>query len=138
MTPRRLEDHSERKEDEVQLSVLLLSKNYIDVPFTRQITSQAYIARTSILQTRLITTLDTLDLLQRRHAEELASFTADRDRMKTQLQRYTDVVKSAESERDDMRDAVIKLIEKGRGSVFMSSYRRKVFCSYSPESIVYS
>jgi hypothetical protein len=97
---------------------------YNDVPFTRQITLQSYIARTSILQTRLITTLDTIDLLQRRHSDELARFTADRDRMKKQLQRYTDVVKSAESERDDMRDAVFKLIEKGRGS-FMSWYRRR-------------
>ena len=29
------------------------------------------------------------------------------------LKRYVDVVRSAEVERDDMRDAVMKLIEKG-------------------------
>jgi len=57
--------------------------------------------------------------------------------MKTQLQLYTDVVKSAESERDDMRDAVIKLIEKGRGQ-FLCHVTDVGFCSYSPESIVYS
>lgn len=39
-------------------------------------------------------------------------------RLKDKLLRYSSVVKTAELERDDMRDAVLKLVEKGgsRGS----------------------
>jgi len=81
---------------------------------------QAYIALTSMLQSRLLSTLDTLDVLQRTHQEELLSITTERDQMKMELQRFVDFVKSAKSDQDDMRDAIMKLIEKGVSRGFRS------------------
>ncbi len=75
---------------------------------------QAYIVRTSMLQSRLLSTLDELDARDRSHERELSAVEADRHRLKVKLQQYLEFVKSAELERDDMRDAVIRLIEKGR------------------------
>ena len=79
---------------------------------------QAYIARTSILQNRLLSTLDTLDVIQSGQNNELDAMTQTNKRLKDKLLRYSAVVKMAELERDDMRDAVLKLVEKGesRGS----------------------
>ena len=37
-------------------------------------------------------------------------------RLKDELLRYSAVVKTAELERDDMRDAILKLVEKGRST----------------------
>ncbi|KAJ3507691.1 hypothetical protein NLJ89_g6165 [Agrocybe chaxingu] len=73
---------------------------------------QAYIARTSLLQTRLLSALDTLDAQQAVHAKELLALAQDRERLKAKVRRYAEVVTTAEEERDDMRDAVLKLIEK--------------------------
>ena len=67
-----------------------------------------------MLQSRLLSTLDTLDARHRSHEQELSAVEGDRNRLKVKLQQYSEFVKSAELERDDMRDAVIRLIEKGR------------------------
>lgn len=80
---------------------------------------QAYVARSSMLQSRLLSTLDSLDVLQRTHQEELSSITTERDGMKMELQRYVETVKTAESKQNDMRDAVMKLIEKGVNRGFL-------------------
>ncbi|CAA7269861.1 unnamed protein product [Cyclocybe aegerita] len=93
----QLEDILARKDDET----LLLESRV-----------QAYIARTSLLQTRLLSTLDTLDAQQAAHARELAALARDRERLKAKVHRYAEVVRIKEEERDDMRDAVLKLIEK--------------------------
>lgn len=79
---------------------------------------QAYIARTSVLQSRLLSTLDTLDVIQSGQNNELDAMTQTNKRLNDKLLRYSAVVKMAELERDDMRDAVLKLVEKGgsRGS----------------------
>jgi hypothetical protein len=79
---------------------------------------QAYIARTSILQSRLFSTLDTLDVIQSGQNNELDAMEQTNKRLNDKLLRYSAVVKMAELERDDMRDAVLKLVEKGgsRGS----------------------
>ena len=74
---------------------------------------QAYIARTSILQSRLLSTLDTLDVIQSGQNNELDAMAQANKRLKDKLLRYSAVVKMAELERDDMRDAVLKLVEKG-------------------------
>lgn len=77
---------------------------------------QAYIARTSILQNRLLSTLDTLDVIQSGQNNELDAMAQTNKRLKDKLLRYSAVVKTAELERDDMRDAVLKLVEKGGSS----------------------
>ncbi|CAA7269855.1 unnamed protein product [Cyclocybe aegerita] len=93
----QLEDILARKDDEI----LLLESRV-----------QAYIEPASLLQTRLLSTLDTLDSQQAGHARELAALARDRERLKAKIHRYAEVVRLAEEERDDMRDAVSKLIEK--------------------------
>jgi len=74
---------------------------------------QAYITRVSQLQTRLLSTLDTLDQVKNSQAQELIPVERENARLKAQLNRYLAVVKAAEAERDDLRDAVLRLIEKG-------------------------
>lgn len=71
-------------------------------------------ARSSHTQARLLTTLDALDALQSSHHEEREAMTRENARVRTQLQRYKDVARAAKAERDDMKDAVLQLIEKGR------------------------
>jgi hypothetical protein len=74
---------------------------------------QAYVARTSHIHSRLLSTLDTLDTLQTSHNVELASETHAKEHLSEKLDRYIDFVKSAEVEKDDLRDAVIQLVKKG-------------------------
>ncbi|KAF8812890.1 hypothetical protein BYT27DRAFT_7335353 [Phlegmacium glaucopus] len=73
---------------------------------------QAYIAKTSILQTRLLSTLDTLDVIQSGQNKELDAMAQTNRRLKDKLHWYNAAVKTAELERDDMRDAVLRLVEK--------------------------
>ncbi|KAF8958673.1 hypothetical protein BDZ97DRAFT_1761909 [Flammula alnicola] len=73
---------------------------------------QAYTGRLSLLQSRLLSTLDTLDVIQNSQAQELSSLLRTRNRLQEQLDSYIKVVRAAELERDDMRDAVMKLVEK--------------------------
>lgn len=51
-------------------------------------------------------------------------------RLKNKLLRYSAIVKMAELERDDMRDAVLKLVEKGgsTGST-NTTILKHMFCS---------
>ena len=74
---------------------------------------QAYTTRVSQLQTQLLSTLDALDRVKNLQEQELVSVERENARLKAQLDRYLAVVKAAEAERDDMQDAVLKLIEKG-------------------------
>lgn len=82
---------------------------------------QAYAAQTPLLRTRLSIALDTMDELQRTHAEELAAAHEDQERLAIRLDAYADHTKALEVERDDMRDVVLELIQKGRGR--MSHFR---------------
>jgi hypothetical protein len=82
---------------------------------------QAYIARTSVLQSRLLSTLDTLDVIQSGQNNELDAMAQTNRRLKDKLARYSAIVKTAELERDDMRDAVLKLVEKGESRGFIST-----------------
>jgi ERCC4-type nuclease len=74
---------------------------------------QAHTQRTTHIHTRLLSTLDTLDAIQYTHAQEMSAVVKGKKRAEEALKRYVGVVKSAEVERDDMRDAVLKLVEKG-------------------------
>jgi hypothetical protein len=74
---------------------------------------QAYTTRVSQLQTRLLSTFDALDQVKGLQEQELVPVERENARLKAQLNRYLAVVKAAEVERDDMQDAVLKLIEKG-------------------------
>jgi hypothetical protein len=60
-----------------------------------------------------LSTLDTLDQVKNLQEQELVPVERENARLKAQLTRYVAVVKAAEAERDDLRDAVLRLIEKG-------------------------
>lgn len=51
--------------------------------------------------------------MQVRHAQELEAEIRAKERLSEKLDRYLDVVKVAEMERDDLREAVIALVKKG-------------------------
>lgn len=48
-------------------------------------------------------------------------------RLKDKLRRYSAIVKSAELERDDMRDAVLKLVEKGRSKSSIHTNKSMIY-----------
>ncbi|KAF8171509.1 hypothetical protein BJ912DRAFT_1082227 [Pholiota molesta] len=73
---------------------------------------QGYVGRLSLLQSRLLATLDTLDVIQTHHAQELGNAIRNQTILREKLDEYIKVVRAAELERDDMRDAVLKLVEK--------------------------
>ena len=57
--------------------------------------------------------------------QELAQVERQNAFLKAQLNRYLAVVKAAEEERDDMQDAVLKLIEKGESIPLVDTCLRK-------------
>lgn len=79
---------------------------------------QAFKGRVSHVQARLLSTLDALDSLQSTHATELEEALQTEERLKGRLNRYGDIAQVAELERDDLRDAVIQLVEKGGSWTF--------------------
>jgi hypothetical protein len=56
----------------------------------------------------------------RSHAQELSSEIRSKEKLSQKLDSYIDVVKRAEIERDDIRDAILQLIEKGGSEVLIS------------------
>lgn len=62
--------------------------------------------------------LDTLDRLQSQYSLELDAEAHKRRHAETKLRRYMDTVQAAEVERDDLRDAVMKLVMKGGHIVY--------------------
>ena len=62
---------------------------------------------------RLLSTLDTLDAIRASHRVELREETHTKERLSKKLDQYLDFVRSVEAEKDDLRDAVIQLVEKG-------------------------
>jgi len=90
---------------------------------------QAYISRTCHIHTRLLSTLDALDALQALHNRELASEIHATTRLSDKLDRYINFVHATETEKEDLRDAVVQLVKKG-GSVFMISKRKAESYSY--------
>lgn len=74
---------------------------------------EAHKTKTGLLQQRLASALASLDYVQNQHLLELASEQLQRKHAEAKLRRYIDVVQAAEVERDDLRDAVMKLVVKG-------------------------
>lgn len=86
---------------------------------------QAYHAKALRAQTRLSETLDMIDEMERTHAEQLALNERREGKLKQKMRAYADVAKKAEEETEDMRQAVLKLIDKGacRGPLIAVPYR---------------
>ena len=65
------------------------------------------------MQERLIATLDELDALRNTHYYELRSEKRAKEKLSEKLDRYLDEVKRAEAEKNEMREVVSILVEKG-------------------------
>ena len=66
------------------------------------------------LQARLVSTLDELDSQRHQHQHELKSERRTREKLSNKLDAYLEEVRRAERERDDLRELVAILLEKGR------------------------
>lgn len=77
----------------------------------------AYIARTSETQARLLKTIDTVDSLKAQHVIDLAAKEHERVTLPHEIDRWRTFAKVLEVERDDLKDVVEDLIQK----VHMSS-----------------
>jgi hypothetical protein len=84
---------------------------------------EAHKTKTGLLQQRLASALASLDYVQNQHLLELASEQLQRKHAEAKLRRYIDVVQAAEAERDDLRDAVMKLVVKGAFLFFSSMHQ---------------
>ncbi|KAF9444506.1 hypothetical protein P691DRAFT_620740, partial [Macrolepiota fuliginosa MF-IS2] len=72
----------------------------------------AYSAQNSNFQTRLLQTLDILDETQRNHATELKDMEHNYSRLNQRLQRHKASFVTLETERDDLKESVLALVEK--------------------------
>lgn len=73
----------------------------------------AYSARTSNLQTRLLQTFDALDESQRTHARELEEIERKYVRLERRSGRHAAILNASETERAELRESVLELVEKG-------------------------
>lgn len=72
----------------------------------------AYIARTSETQARLLKTIDTVDSLKAQHIIDLAAKERERLNLSREIERWRTFAKVLEVERDDLKDVVEDLIQK--------------------------
>jgi len=75
-------------------------------------TNTALRARASHFHTRLLTALDSLDSLQSAHASELNALHDANAVLERRLSSMTELLRETVDERDDLRDAVERFIEK--------------------------
>jgi len=74
---------------------------------------QAYITRSSLLQTRLLSSLNAFDVAQNAYERKIESLSQESDKFKLKSKQHLEALKLAQLDRDDMRDVVLRLIEKG-------------------------
>lgn len=74
---------------------------------------EAYSARASTAQTRLLKTIDVLDALRSQHALEISAAEHEKVKLVHEVDRWRSVVKNVEVEKDELKDVVEDLIEKG-------------------------
>lgn len=73
---------------------------------------EAYIARTSETQARLLKTIDTVDSLKAQHIVDLTAKERERVNLSHEIERWKTFAKALEVERDDLKDVVEDLIQK--------------------------
>lgn len=74
---------------------------------------EAYSARASTAQTRLLKTIDVLDALRSQHALEISAEEQAKMKLVHEVDRLRSVAKNLEVEKDELKDVVEDLIEKG-------------------------
>ena len=65
------------------------------------------------IQTRLISALDEVDASRNAHHYQLKTEKRAKEKLSEKLDRYLDEVKRAETEKDEMREVVSLLVDKG-------------------------
>lgn len=78
-------------------------------------------ARTSHLHNRLLATLDTLDDVQYSRSEEIDDLTREKNTLVKRVELMRLELKSANDERENMQDAILRLIEKGSDLYLLAS-----------------
>ena len=73
----------------------------------------AYAAHASGLQARLLSTLDTLQQTRLEHADELDAYRKREEVLKTRVDAACKAAADAEAAREEMREGVLSLVEKG-------------------------
>lgn len=74
---------------------------------------EAYTARASTAHTRLLKTIDVLDALRSQHALEISAEEQAKLKLVHEVDRWRSVAKNLEVEKDELKDVVEDLIEKG-------------------------
>lgn len=80
---------------------------------TLKLQLEAQIVRCSHLQARLSSALDAMETLQYTHAREIAAERETKVVLNTKVNGLAEYVQRVEEERDELRDAVLALVEKG-------------------------
>ena len=94
-------------------------------------------ARVSTIQSRLLSALDTVDNLQQTRFEEADQMTKENKRLKTKIRRLKEHISDMASERDDMRDAVEELLQRGECIPLRHTpYGPFTSCNYMTDDIV--
>ena len=73
----------------------------------------AYIARTSETQARLLTAIDTLHSLKAQHVLDLTAKQHEVETLRKEVEQWRTFANTLEFERDDLKDAVEGLVLKG-------------------------
>ncbi|KAI0028892.1 hypothetical protein K488DRAFT_73397 [Vararia minispora EC-137] len=73
----------------------------------------AWASRASVLQARLLSTIDALSSASIKHEQEIADAQRMQDALHVRVSAARAALATSEAERDDMRDAVLQLVEKG-------------------------
>ncbi|KAI0690205.1 hypothetical protein BC835DRAFT_1365502 [Cytidiella melzeri] len=77
-----------------------------------QLQLQAQVSRASYLQSRLTSTMDTMDTLRLRYGRELAAERETKEKLRMKIDRLVEYTAKVELQRDELRECVAALIEK--------------------------
>ncbi len=80
---------------------------------TLELQLKAQEARASLLQSHLSSTLDAMETLKFTHDRNLAAEVKAKHQLNIKLNQFTEYNQAVEKDRDELRDAVLSLVEKG-------------------------
>ena len=79
--------------------------------------------RITLLETRLLAVLDTLDDLQTTSAADIKESQRENERLTRKLNAYKSKIRAVEQEKEDMGNAVMLLVKKGESAVALNVVR---------------
>lgn len=87
---------------------------------------EAYSARASTAHTRLLKTIDVLDALRSQHALEISAEEEAKTKLMQEVNGWRSVVKNLEAEKDELKDVVEDLIEKGVSKILLVTPKHSI------------